>query len=119
MRLDGFPMARGVKTGGRVPGSKNKRTAQLEAARLEASEKIADVLGARAFDGDAHALLMAVYKDGAYPIDVRLDAAKAAVRFEKPSFSSIELSGSLNINHEDALNELDGPGAADQAKAKG
>jgi hypothetical protein len=37
-----------------------------------------------AFEGDAHALLMAVYKNPSIDLDVRLDAAKAAIRFEKP-----------------------------------
>jgi hypothetical protein len=36
------------------------------------------------FAGNAHGLLVAIYKDAARPIEVRLDAAKAAVRFERP-----------------------------------
>lgn len=35
------------------------------------------------FTGDAHKLLMMVYKNQQLPIMVRLDAAKAAIRFEK------------------------------------
>jgi len=82
-------MARGYKTGGRKPGSKNRRTAKLEAATETAARTISEALGT-AFDGDAHAFLMAVYKNEAYPVDVRIDAAKAAVRFEKPSLASLE-----------------------------
>lgn len=82
-------MARGVKTGGRKPGSKNKRTTELDAAAKAAAEAISQALG-RAFEGDAHAFLMAVYKNDAYPVDVRIDAAKAAIRFEKPTLASLE-----------------------------
>jgi hypothetical protein len=82
-------MARGVKTGGRKPGSKNKRTAELEAATERAAKMISDALG-EVFDGDAHAFLMAVYKDMGRPIETRIDAAKAAIRFEKPSLAALE-----------------------------
>jgi hypothetical protein len=34
------------------------------------------------FKGDAHALLVAVYRDTSLPLPIRLDAAKAAVKFE-------------------------------------
>jgi hypothetical protein len=83
-------MARGFKTGGRKPGSKNKRTHELEAETQAAAELIAGVLGPATFSGDAHALLMAVYKDETKDIDLRLEAAKAAVRFEKPALANIE-----------------------------
>lgn len=48
-----------------------------------------------AFKWDAHALLCAVYKDPRYPIARRIDAAKAAISYEKPSLASIkqELTG--------------------------
>jgi hypothetical protein len=82
-------MARGFKTGGRKPGSKNRRTAELEAATETAARTISEALGT-AFEGDAHAFLMAVYKNEANPIDIRIDAAKAAIRFEKPSLAALE-----------------------------
>lgn len=82
-------MARGFKTGGRKPGSKNHRTQELQAATMNAAVQIAEALGA-AFDGDAHALLMAIYKDLSQPIELRIDAAKAAIRFEKPVLASLE-----------------------------
>ena len=50
------------KTGGRQKGVPNKRTEQREAAVQEAAELIRTVIP-DAFDGDSHALLMAVYKD--------------------------------------------------------
>jgi hypothetical protein len=48
-----------------------------------------------AFEGDAHSLLIAVYKDRSHPIELRLEAAKAAIRFEKPALGSIEQSVKL------------------------
>lgn len=82
-------MAQGFKTGGRKPGSKNKRTEELQAAADSAAKQISEALGV-AFEGDAHAFLMAVYKDMSRPVELRIDAAKAAIRFEKPSLASLE-----------------------------
>jgi hypothetical protein len=48
-----------------------------------------------AFRGDAHALLVAIYRDPRHPLDLRLDAAKAAVRFEKPALASTTLDATL------------------------
>ena len=90
MRLDGLQMARGYKTGGRKPGSKNKRTLEIEQATEGAAEMIARALGLDAFEGDAHSFLMAVYKNLKIPVDLRVDAAKAAIRFEKPALGQIE-----------------------------
>lgn len=59
-----------------------------------------------AFEGDAHALLMAVYKDPSRPIDLRVDAAKAAIRYEKPALANIEANVTVN-DHETALDELE------------
>jgi hypothetical protein len=68
----------------------NARTVEREVAMQEAAARIADALP-EAFDGDAHSLLMAVYKDVARPIELRVDAAKAAIRYEKPSLASVDL----------------------------
>lgn len=56
----------------------------------EAAERIGEVLGSAAFDGDAHALLVTLYKDTTQPLLIRLDAAKAAISYEKPRLSSVE-----------------------------
>jgi len=48
-----------------------------------------------AFEGDAHALLVAIYKNPKQPIELRLDAAKAAIRFEKPALASTTVDASL------------------------
>jgi hypothetical protein len=89
----------GERRGGRQRGTKNKRTLLRERAQAEAAVKIADVLGADAFDGDAHALLASVYRDAALPIELRVDAAKAAIGFERPRLASIDgrFDGALTL----------------------
>lgn len=41
-------------------------------------------------DGDAHAFLMAVYKDKLQPTELRLHAARAAIGYEKPPLTAVE-----------------------------
>jgi hypothetical protein len=77
---------------GRKPGSRNKRTEALQAAVEQKADEIAQRLGTKAFTGDAHALLMEIYKDTERPIELRVDAAKAAIGYEKPRLSSVEAS---------------------------
>ena len=84
---------------GRPLGSKNRRTKAREAALIEAQKKIGKELGG-AFEGDAHALLMLVYKDPSQPIELRTDAAKSAIRYEKPALASTV------VEHRDALSEM-------------
>jgi hypothetical protein len=59
-------------------------------ATATAAEQISAALGSEVFDGDAHALLMTVYKDLNQPIGLRTEAAKAALPYEKPRLASIE-----------------------------
>lgn len=79
----------GIRTGrprGRPKGAKSKATIEREAAAAEAVARVEEKLQG-AFEGDAHALLVAVYKDGDLPLPVRIDAAKAAIRYEKPALA--------------------------------
>lgn len=95
----------GVKTGnprGRPPGSKSKRTVEREQAMSEAAKTIEEALEG-AFEGDAHALLMVVYKDPSKEMALRIDAAKAAIRYEKPALSTIEAKVEATV---DALTEI-------------
>jgi hypothetical protein len=85
-------MASGFKTGGRKKGSKNRKTVLLEE---KGRELLAEVLGANAFEGDAHSFLIAVYKDESHPIELRLEAAKAAIRFEKPALAALDARGTI------------------------
>ncbi len=78
------------KTGGRRRGTPNKRTAEREQVVAAAAKKIAVALGEDAFDGDAHAFLMAVYKNDRLPVELRMDAARAAIGYEKPRLAAIE-----------------------------
>lgn len=78
------------------------RLKQVVAAQNEANETLPD-----AFKGDAHAFLVTVYKDKTLDLDVRIDAAKAAVGYEKPKLSSVEANMSHTVCHEDVLGELD------------
>ena len=84
-RLRGTP-----KTGGRKAGTPNKRTLALRSATDSLAERIVAALGEDGFKGDAHALLVAVYKDGRQPIELRMQAAKAALPVEKPRLAAIE-----------------------------
>jgi hypothetical protein len=45
-----------------------------------------------AFEGDAHALLIAVYKNPEMPMTLRVDSAKAAIGYEKPRLNASEHS---------------------------
>jgi hypothetical protein len=83
-------MAYGRKTGGRQKGTPNKRTLERQAAVQEAAKAIEAAAGDKAFTGDAHALLMAIYKNTDLPLEMRADAAKAALRFEKPALASTD-----------------------------
>jgi len=95
------------KTGGRRKGTPNKRTEEREAAIEEAAVKISTAIP-DAFEGDSHALLMAVYKDPQQPLDVRIEAAKAAIGYEKPRLQAIEHGGTLGlVSHEDRLKALE------------
>jgi hypothetical protein len=78
------------KTGGRCRGTPNKRTVARERAAAAAAEHIAAALGPDAFQGDAHAVLIAIYKDVRLPVELRLDAARAAIGYEKSRLAAVE-----------------------------
>src|ERR1700742_1237891 len=81
-------MAAGHKTGGRVKGTPNRRTAAVEAAARAVAERFkAEV--PTAFDGDGVAYLQTVYRDPSAPQELRLDAAAKAARFERPTLAAI------------------------------
>ena len=62
------------------------QTPEVEAATKEMAAQIQNVVGG-AFEGDALAYLMSVYKDPSKPENVRIDAAKAAIRYERPAIA--------------------------------
>ena len=63
---------------------------------MEASARAIEAALPQGFSGDAHALLVSVYKDESRDIHLRIDAAKAAIRYEKPALSATELKGDEN-----------------------
>jgi hypothetical protein len=88
--------APGERRGGRQPGTPNRRTEALALAQAEAAEHVTQALGPDAFHGDAHALLMALYRDTAQPLDLRLQAAKAAIAYEKPRLAAVQVEQTPN-----------------------
>jgi len=77
------------KTGGRAKGTKNSRSVERDQLVTETAEKMREA-GIEIFDGDAQMLLMSVYKDKSQPLAVRIDAAKAAIRYEVPALANIQ-----------------------------
>lgn len=87
-------MPRGGKRlgAGRKGGTTNHTIKRIRGAMKIAASAIRQVIP-DAFEGDAHALMVCVYKDPQHPIEVRLDAAKCAIRYEKPSLQAVEHTG--------------------------
>ena len=81
----------GERRGGREKGTPNKRTVERDKATQVAVARLEEVLP-NAFTGDAHALLMAVYKDTSLDLRVRIEAAKAAISFERPRLASTAMT---------------------------
>jgi hypothetical protein len=63
---------------GRKKGSKNKSTLTRLEEIKKACEMIANANGSKVFEGDAQALLTAIYKCESFPLDVRMKAAEMA-----------------------------------------
>jgi hypothetical protein len=82
-------MAIGVKTGGRKKGTPNRVTRARQEALARVEKLLAQAMG-ECFTADAHALLVAIYKDPSQPLIMRLDAAKAAIGYEKPKLSAMD-----------------------------
>lgn len=103
-------MARGgARTGaGRPPGARNKRTTALKAAAAETLAQVAAAIPG-AFEGDAHALLVTVYKDPQHDWPLRIDAAKAAIRFEKPALAATDIKADVNAQIGKIVNEIVDP----------
>lgn len=107
--------APGEHRGGRVKGTPNRRTVEREAVRMRAAEMLADISGGKSFTpaehgmaafveaatattndiftGTAHDFLVLTYKDCRLPRAMRMDAAKAAIRYETPALAATTLVG--------------------------
>lgn len=98
----------GIRTGkprGRPKGAQNKRTEEMKAKVAESAALLSEAIPG-AFDGDSHAYLMSVYKNPAYETATRIDAAKAAIRYEKPALATVELNGELKTPFVMAMPEV-------------
>jgi hypothetical protein len=85
-------MAYGIKTGGRPKGGLNKKTIAKRQALEEAQRQIAAVDGSGMFDGDMYALLTTVAKCEKFPIELRVDCAKATIGYERPRLEATTIT---------------------------
>jgi hypothetical protein len=73
---------------GRPRGSRNAHTK----ARREAAKQIVQQFQINhpdAFPGDAVSLMQCIYRDASLPLEIRLDAASKAARFERPALAAV------------------------------
>ena len=73
---------------GRPRGSRNPNTK----ARREAAQQIVQrfqIDHPDAFPGDAVSLMQCIYRDASLPLEIRLDAASKAARFERPALAAV------------------------------
>lgn len=89
-------MARGGSRpgAGRKPNTPNKAT-QKRQAEIAAS-------GLAPLD-----YMLSILRSEEQPPEMRFEAAKAAAPYVHPKLASTELNASVNLNHEDALNDLE------------
>jgi hypothetical protein len=80
-------MAIGRKTGGRRPGSKNKRTRELE-ARVEAMLEGMDASAMMPLD-----VMLHVMRDSRLDVALRFEAARAAAPYVHPRLAAVEHTG--------------------------
>ncbi len=103
--IDDIPATKGMR-GGRRPGAGRPRKGEVrhpkqdptryrrlsgrERKALAIQQKVNSILTealVQPFLGDAHALLVLAYKHPGVPTEIRLDAAKAAIGYEKPKLA--------------------------------
>ena len=88
------PTERGPRQIGTKDLAATKRLRVLAMSRIAGKYSFDDdIAGTTEFDGDALDFLRVVYRDPRIPLDVRIDAAKTAVRFERPSLQAVEVGG--------------------------
>jgi hypothetical protein len=90
-------MALGKKTGGRTKGVLNKKT---EARKDELAKIVASGESPLSF-------MLRKMRDPKVLDDVRADMAKAAAPYVHPRLAALEHSGTLNVTHEDVLDQLE------------
>src|SRR6516225_1475959 len=93
-----------AKVGGRKKGTPNKQELPLARALREAREKAEREVAADP-NCDAHSLLRMVYLDTTLPIEVRIDAAKAAIAYELPKLNAID-ARIEKVSHRESADDL-------------
>ena len=108
--------------GGRPKGSQSANTKARRAAPREIVTKVVQqfqIDHPDAFPGDAVSLLQCIYRDAALPLEVRIDAAKAVARFERPQLAAVMTNDASNISPLGAVvvphKFLSGPAVIDAA----
>jgi hypothetical protein len=91
--MPAIPTGRGR---GRPPGSKNKRSKALVRTISKAARKVADTMPG--FEGDAHAFLISVYKNGHNPLPIRIEAAGKALPYEKSKLMPTPPAGAPQVD---------------------
>ena len=72
---------------GRRKGTPNKKTAEIKQAVENAVGKLTD-----RFEGDAYALAAVIYKNQALPLSTRMAAMAAAMPYERPRLSQVDMT---------------------------
>lgn len=96
----------------RTKGSKNRITKRRERKIQAHADAIREMIGEQNyFDGDAHAFLMYIYKDRRRDIDLRIEAAKSAIAYEKPKLAAVALknTGDVPLQQSITLEFVDPP----------
>jgi hypothetical protein len=100
----------GSKSGGRRAGTPNRKTEERQERAKRAAEEMIRMRGdVGIFSGSSHEFLMSLYQDLAMPVELRADAAKAALRYEAPN---TETAAYLVITDKD-LEQIEFPPTAD------
>lgn len=73
---------------GRPMGAKNKRTVAVEQAMALVADKLKAAVP-DAFEGDGVAYLQSVYRDPQFSVELRMDAASKAARYERPALGAV------------------------------
>jgi len=98
-------MAIGKKTGGRKKGTPNKATARMKLAARKMFDEFTASAGDKVFQGDALTFIQCVYKNLDLDLDTRLQAANAALRFERPALQANAVAMSVTGRIEDMTDE--------------
>ena len=76
-----------AKIGGRKAGTPNKKSAAMKQAVEDAIGSLED-----RFEGDAYALAAVIYKNQKLPLSTRMAAMHAAMPYERPRLSNIDMT---------------------------